>query len=156
VTHDQVEAMTLGDRVAVFHGGHLEQVGAPLELYRHPASQFVAGFIGALRMNFLPCAAVPALAAQLGGEAGMLVGIRPEHLRLVSRGEGYGATVTLIEQLGDAQIVHAMLDGTGHALAIKLHGETRHALAPGSGIGFAPEEGHAFLFDAGGRAVARH
>jgi multiple sugar transport system ATP-binding protein len=156
VTHDQVEAMTLGDRVAVFHGGHLEQVGAPLELYRHPASQFVAGFIGALRMNFLPCAAVPQLAAQLGGEPGMLIGIRPEHLRLVSRGEGYGATVTLIEQLGDAQIVHATLDGTEHALAIKLHGETRHALAPGSSIGFAPEEGHAFLFDAGGRAVARH
>ena len=86
----------------------------------------------------------------------MLVGIRPEHLRLLARGEGYGATVTLIEQLGDAQIVHARVEGTGHALAIKLHGETRHALAPGSSIGFAPEEGHAFLFDAGGRAVARH
>jgi len=156
VTHDQVEAMTLGDRVAVFHGGHLEQVGAPLELYRHPASQFVAGFIGALRMNFLPCAAVPGLAAQLGGEPGMLVGIRPEHLRLVAPGNGYGATVTLIEQLGDAQIVHATVDNSSHALAIKLHGETRHALAQGSAIGFVPEDGHAFLFDAGGRAVARH
>ncbi|MGK5042308.1 ABC transporter ATP-binding protein [Janthinobacterium sp. GB1R12] len=160
VTHDQVEAMTLGDRVAVFHGGHLEQVGAPLALYRHPASQFVAGFIGALRMNFLPCAAVPALASQLGGDAGMLVGIRPEHLRLVPRNEGYGATVTLIEQLGDAQIIHATLDdridGGSHAVAIKLHGEARHALAQGSAIGFAAEEGHAFLFDTAGRAVATH
>ena len=156
VTHDQVEAMTLGDRVAVFHGGHLEQVGPPLTLYRQPASQFVAGFIGALRMNFLPCSAVPQLAAQLGGEAGMLVGIRPEHLRLTPRGEGHGATVTLIEQLGDAQIIHAMLDNSTHALAIKLHGETRHALVAGSAIGFAPEEGHAFLFDAAGRAVSRH
>ena len=152
--------MTLGDRVAVFHGGHLEQVGAPLDLYRHPASQFVAGFIGALRMNFLPCAAVPALASELGGEAGMLVGIRPEHLRLVPRNEGYGASVTLIEQLGDAQIIHATLDdrsdGGPHAVAIKLHGEARHALAQGSAIGFAPEEGHAFLFDTAGRAVATH
>ena len=59
-------------------------------------------------------------------------------------------------ELGDAQIIHAMLDNSTHALAIKLHGETRHALVAGSAIGFAPEEGHAFLFDAAGRAVSRH
>ena len=86
----------------------------------------------------------------------MLVGIRPEHLRLVPRHEGYGATVTLIEQLGDAQIIHATLDNSPHAVAIKLHGEARHSLAQGSSIGFAPEEGHAFLFDTAGRAVATH
>jgi multiple sugar transport system ATP-binding protein len=74
----------------------------------------------------------------------------------VPRGEGYGATVTLIEQLGDAQRSSRDARCRPHAVAIKLHGEARHSLAQGSSIGFAPEEGHAFLFDTGGRAVATH
>jgi multiple sugar transport system ATP-binding protein len=149
VTHDQVEAMTLGDRVAVFNGGHMEQVDAPLALYQRPASRFVAGFIGAMRMNFLPGDA-------LGGDAADTMGVRPEHLDIVAPGQGSRAHVSLIEQLGDAQIVHATLAGGAHSVAIKLHGDAPCALAPGQEIGFAPQPDKVFLFDRGGRTVSPH
>jgi multiple sugar transport system ATP-binding protein len=146
VTHDQVEAMTLGDRVAVFNGGHMEQVGAPLELYQRPATRFVAGFIGAMRMNFLPGDA-------LGGDAAATVGVRPEHLRIVAPGQGGRAHVSLIEQLGDSQVVHATLAGGAHSVAIKLQGDTPSGLAPGQEIGFTAQPDKVFLFDGAGRTV---
>ena len=146
VTHDQVEAMTLGDRVAVFNGGHMEQVGAPLELYQRPATRFVAGFIGAMRMNFLPGDA-------LGGDAAATMGVRPEHLRIVAPGQGGRAHVSLIEQLGDSQVVHATLAGGAHSVAIKLQGDTPSGLAPGQEIGFAAQPDKVFLFDSAGRTV---
>ena len=176
VTHDQVEAMTLGQRVAVFNGGHMEQVGAPLELYRRSASQFVAGFIGASRMNFLPCEALPdgaggaharvgpycdvALPGRFGAAgisgsgAGIVLGIRPEHVRLVAPDAGSPARISLIEQLGDSQIVHATLKDSAHSIAIKLHGELREALRPEQWIGFVPQPDQVFLFDGAGRALA--
>ena len=158
VTHDQVEAMTLGDRVAVFNGGHMEQVGAPLALYQQPASRFVAGFIGALRMNFLPCVEVVGrFALPHGGDLSELtLGIRPEHLSIVGPEQGCPARISLIEQLGDAQIVHATLDGGAHTVAIKLHGDQALQLRPEQRIGFVPQQDKAFLFDPAGRAVAAH
>jgi multiple sugar transport system ATP-binding protein len=142
VTHDQVEAMTLGDRVAVFNGGHMEQVGAPLALYQRPATRFVAGFIGAMRMNFLP-----------GEELGSVIGVRPEHLDIVAPGQGDWARVSLIEQLGDAQVVHATLADGAHSVAIKLHGDTPSGLAPGQEIGFLAHAGKVFHFDRDGSTV---
>ncbi|PWF45508.1 ABC transporter ATP-binding protein [Massilia glaciei] len=163
VTHDQVEAMTLGQRVAVFNGGHLEQVGAPLALYRAPATRFVAGFIGALRMNFLPCRELVGGRAQVGAHCSIPVpaadarditlGIRPEHMRIVAPGQGCPATISLIEQLGDAQIVHATPRASTHSIAIKLHGSGEIALRPGQEIDFAAQDGQVFLFDADGRAM---
>jgi multiple sugar transport system ATP-binding protein len=181
VTHDQVEAMTLGDRVAVFNGGYMEQVGAPLELYQQPASQFVAGFIGAMRMNFLPCQSVvrapgtdeprggryavisqhcrfalPEGASAIDYTAGLTIGIRPEHLRVTAPGEGSPARIRLIEQLGDAQVIHATLKDSEHSVSIKLHGEMRHDLRQEQDIGVLPDERKLFLFDSGGRAISMY
>jgi multiple sugar transport system ATP-binding protein len=166
VTHDQVEAMTLGDRVAVFNGGYMEQAGAPLELYRKPASRFVAGFIGALRMNFLPCRevaggtavisehcriALGAVAREARAAGELTIGIRPEHLRIVPPGQGSAARISIIEQLGDSQVVHATLQGSEHSVAIKLHGEMAYALQPDQMIGFMPAPDNVFVFDRSGR-----
>jgi multiple sugar transport system ATP-binding protein len=175
VTHDQVEAMTLGDRVAVFNDGYMEQVGAPLDLYRQPVSRFVAGFSGALRMNFFPCKLVSSSAGNstawitghcqfplsatplcIDGNGDMTAGIRPEHLRIVAPDAGCQARISLIEQLGDSQIVHATLKDSAHTVAIKLHGEMAHDLHPDQLIGFVPEEKNIFLFDHAGRAVSTH
>ncbi|NRR34247.1 sn-glycerol-3-phosphate ABC transporter ATP-binding protein UgpC [Oxalobacteraceae bacterium] len=162
VTHDQVEAMTLGDRVAVFNGGYMEQVGAPLELYQRPASRFVAGFIGAMRMNFLPCVDVagrlplPGTDGGISAADGLTLGIRPEHLNIVAPDQGCPARISLIEQLGDAQIVHATLRDSANSIAIKLHGDQARGLQAEQLIGFVPERGRAFLFDQAGRSVATH
>lgn len=168
VTHDQVEAMTLGDRVAVFNGGYMEQVGAPLELYQRPASRFVAGFIGALRMNFLPCTGIVGNSYVIDDGAridlplvplranDITLGVRPEHIRIVSPDSGCRATVTLIEQLGDSQIVHARLKHSEHTIAIKLNGGTALGLHIDQLIGFVPEAGNVFVFDKEGKSVLSH
>ncbi|MBB3119572.1 ABC transporter ATP-binding protein [Pseudoduganella violacea] len=168
VTHDQVEAMTLGDRVAVFNGGYMEQVGAPLALYSRPRTRFVAGFIGALRMNFLPLREISEGAAVVsercriplppaaGAPGGAVLGVRPEHLNIVAPEQGCPARVNLIEQLGDAQIVHATLCDSPHTVAIKLHGGQRLPLEPEQLIGFVPEPDRVFLFDRAGRVLAPH
>jgi ABC-type sugar transport system ATPase subunit len=127
VTHDQVEAMTLGDRVAVLKDGVLQQVAPPMELYRRPANQFVAGFIGSPAMNFVegtlrrddgawlftsPALTLP-IACSGAPEERVVLGVRPQHITIgapagdhagVARGE-----VTVVELLGDQQIVHVTL-----------------------------------------------
>ena len=133
VTHDQVEAMTLGDRIVVMKDGLVQQVGTPLELYRRPANRFVAGFIGSPAMNFmdgrvsmeadrlivqgdgfslrLPPAIIEP--ANLTGDRALSVGIRPQHLRLGAASEngqlGLSGTMMVTEQLGDEQIVAVRL-----------------------------------------------
>ncbi|MET0334207.1 MAG: sn-glycerol-3-phosphate ABC transporter ATP-binding protein UgpC, partial [Rhizobacter sp.] len=137
VTHDQVEAMTLGDRIAVFNGGHIEQVGRPLDLYERPANRFVAGFLGSPRMNFIPCTAErgerDVLQLRMGDAGGlrlpgrwphlaaseMVFGIRPEHLQLTQVGDGLAARIALLEHLGDSTIVHATLRGSGHTVSLR-------------------------------------
>ena len=107
VTHDQVEAMTMGDRIAVMSEGVLQQIGTPEDLYVRPRNVFVAGFIGSPAMNLVP-------APLLGGENGRVLGFRPEH---VAVGDGGGDRVTftapvdVIEYLGDEELVHVQLDG---------------------------------------------
>jgi len=100
VTHDQVEAMTMADKIVVLRAGRIEQVGSPLELYNRPCNQFVAGFIGSPRMNFVPAAQMP------GAKAGaQTVGIRPEHAQLSSDGP-LQLLVSQVEQLGSTSILH--------------------------------------------------
>jgi ABC-type sugar transport system ATPase subunit len=120
VTHDQVEAMTMGDRIAVMSNGELQQLGTPEELYEHPANTFVARFIGSPAMNMLPSSAIG-----IGG-TGQLAGFRPEHVRL---GNGHGgsgsldAAVEVVEYLGDEQLAHLRLDD--HEIVVKLPVEPR-------------------------------
>ena len=114
VTHDQVEAMTLGDRVAVLRKGLLQQVDTPRMLYERPANLFVAGFIGSPSMNLLPAAAFPAVPLDSGDDGDLVVGIRPEHLEdeaLVDpaargRGIGFDVEVEAVEWLGPEQFVY--------------------------------------------------
>ncbi|WP_295385976.1 sn-glycerol-3-phosphate ABC transporter ATP-binding protein UgpC [uncultured Thiodictyon sp.] len=133
VTHDQTEAMTLGDRVAIMRGGAIEQIGTPRELYHRPANLFVAGFIGAPAMNFLPgrltadrlvlpMAELPldsAQRARIGGANGpVIVGLRPEQLELPSsdRAAVFDCTVDLVEWLGAEVFVHLDLGPSTLAL----------------------------------------
>jgi multiple sugar transport system ATP-binding protein len=130
VTHDQVEAMTMGDRIAVFNQGKIEQIGSPMALYNRPANEFVAGFIGSPRINFIdrPSAGKSSLShlefwrvlAQGVDSGACRVGIRPEHLRVVAQEQGIAATVELVEQLGDSAMVHLHVDGISSLLIAKV------------------------------------
>jgi multiple sugar transport system ATP-binding protein len=123
VTHDQVEAMTMGDRIAVMRSGVLQQAGTPEELYTRPRNVFVAQFIGSPAMNLVPAGIVAGV-----GSSGRLAGFRPEHVRL---GDGHGddahfdADVEVVEFLGDEQLVH--LRTRDHELLAKLPVEERVA-----------------------------
>jgi len=165
VTHDQVEAMTLGQRIAVFNGGRLEQVGAPLELFERPGNRFVAGFLGSPRMNFIAAEPVPGagpgtrLRSAAGElevahkvEAACVMGVRPEDLRIVPRGQGLAARVDLVEHLGDLVIAYATLAGSGEAIAVKqLPGQALPQA--GSEVALMPEPGKLHLFGSDGRAL---
>ena len=108
VTHDQVEAMTMGDRIAVMRLGVLQQVGTPEELYENPRNMFVAGFIGSPAMNLVPAPVVN------GGGDGRIVGFRPEHIRPGQRDGGlvFDANVEVVEYLGDERLVHLLRKDT--------------------------------------------
>jgi ABC-type sugar transport system ATPase subunit len=143
VTHDQVEAMTMGDRIAVMSKGVLQQIGTPEELYTRPANTFVATFIGSPAMNLLPPGALG-----LSGEAG-LAGFRPEHVEL---GNGrpdsasYDALVEVVEYLGDEQLAHLRL-GDRPVIA-KLPVEPR--LAAGTTQTFSVPRARIMMFDEDG------
>jgi multiple sugar transport system ATP-binding protein len=137
VTHDQVEAMTMADKIVVLRSGVIEQVGRPLDLYNNPANLFVAGFIGSPKMNFLKVEAANGAGVRLGDRAieaaapGGLkgkatLGIRPEHLDVrPDAGIAIGdATVQLVEHLGGSTIVYANLAG-GDAVTVALEGQRR-------------------------------
>ena len=155
VTHDQVEAMTMADRIVVLRAGRVEQAGPPLELYNAPANQFVAGFIGSPRMNFLPGHAgpggvevagigtVPAGRALPAGP--VTLGIRPEHLR-----EGPGgaqATVVAVEQLGG----HSHVRLQQHDAVLQVPGQTR--LRPGDSVSLTFPQEHLHVFDSDGAVL---
>ena len=160
VTHDQIEAMTMADRIVVMHDGRVEQIGVPLELYDRPANLFVAGFIGSPAMNFLrgvhrrqgPDAWVelpdgarvsaPALRAQDGQE--VVCGARPEHLVLAPDGAGLPAEVAVVEPTGaDTQVVTRVAGGQFLAVF-----RERHAFRPGQKIRLAPDPQRTHFFDA--------
>ena len=110
VTHDQVEAMTMADKIVVLKDGQIEQVGAPMELYENPATPFVAGFIGAPRMNLFE--------GQIAADKGCKIyGIRPEHLDLSETEGDWAGTVRHLERLGADTIVHLVADGIGQIVA---------------------------------------
>jgi multiple sugar transport system ATP-binding protein len=144
VTHDQVEAMTLGQRIVVFNGGVIEQAGTPLELYQRPANLFVAGFLGSPRMNFIPAA----LAGAVG--SAVTLGVRPEHLALAPPLEGLmDGTIGLVEYLGDVTLAYVQVNGVEQMLAAKLAAGTP-VPAPGERIGLRWDPARACLFDAAG------
>ena len=142
VTHDQVEAMTLANRIVVLNKGRIEQSGPPMELYNRPANRFVAGFIGSPAMNFLDAGALP------GAPAGAAeLGIRPEHLRIAD--SGIAGVVSHVERLGHETIIHA--DALGHPVALRLSGE--HDLPVGQELRLAPDPARVHWFDALGDRI---
>ena len=162
VTHDQVEAMTMGDRIAVFNKGIVEQLGAPLELYNRPANEFVAGFIGAPRINLVdrPGGATraphQALWESLAADAPAgirRVGLRPEHLHVVGAGQGVPASVELAEHLGDASILHLRVDGVADLLSAKV-GAGHERIEAGQAVGLLPDKTWALRFGADARLAA--
>ena len=169
VTHDQVEAMTLADRMMVMNGGIAEQIGTPLEVYSNPATQFVAGFIGSPAMNFL-AGTVPddghvelpggqkLATSKAKGHAGreVTVGIRPEHLHQAGDGDEERRItlhVELLEALGADTVVHGRIDGQGDLLMARLPGIV--SASQGDPIALAVDNGQLHLFDVStGRSVA--
>ena len=170
VTHDQTEAMTMGDRIAVFNHGVVEQVGAPMDLYQHPDNRFVAQFLGSPRMNLLPASIeqrgtahalrVPGLGAlAVTVPAGMdisrcvQVGVRPESLAAGDgEGEGWSARVDFVERLGDTTLLYARLPDVAESLCIKVAA----AFVPwGSGavVSLRPARGALHVFDAAGACI---
>ncbi|MFA6156372.1 sn-glycerol-3-phosphate ABC transporter ATP-binding protein UgpC [Mesorhizobium sp.] len=164
VTHDQVEAMTLADRLVVMNGGRVEQVGTPGEIYSRPASRFVATFVGAPAMNMLEGTVELDGLALLGGSrrlaiprVGMpvgtqvAVGVRPEAVRLVAPGTAgaLDATVDLVEELGAGRVIHVDLDGVPFSV---MTSETVNA-EPGTAVGlrFPSDELHFFSSQTGAR-----
>ena len=135
VTHDQVEAMTLAQRMIVMNAGHMEQFGTPEEVYNRPATTFVASFIGSPPMNLLHHAP--------GNRPGQILGIRPEHLDVAS--EGWPVQVETVELLGAERLVHARLGD--EALIVRLH-EGEGAPAVGSTLTVRPRQDRLHAFDA--------
>ncbi len=143
VTHDQVEAMTMADKIVVLNRGRIEQVGSPLELYHSPVNEFVAGFIGSPRMNF-----VRGAAARPWNTPTM--GIRPEHLGLSTESGTWAGIVGVAEHLGSDTFLHVRLDGIGTVTA-RVEGElpVRH----GDRVFLTPDESRIHRFDDRGLAV---
>lgn len=145
VTHDQVEAMTLADRIVVLNAGNVEQVGTPMELYEKPASQFVAGFIGSPKMNFLTGAVAEAHGAAT-------YGCRPEHIGLSREAGDWAGSVVLTERLGSDTFVHVNVDGVG---PVNVRVEGSADISAGDAVFLTPNPDHIHLFDANGRPLAR-
>jgi multiple sugar transport system ATP-binding protein len=138
VTHDQTEAMTLADRIVVLRDGVVEQIGSPMDLYNNPANQFVAGFLGAPSMNFLPAAPL--------GARGATLGIRPEHL-MVRDGGRIAGQITHVERLGgDTNLI--VLLPTGDTCTVRLFGQHDYRVDAPITLDYA--DARAFAFDAHG------
>lgn len=160
VTHDQIEAMTLADRIVVFREGRVEQVGTPLELYENPVNTFVAGFIGSPSMNLVNVGLQQGrieLAGQIIAETGstagdtdVIVGLRPEHLFLQDDGPLAGE-VQVFEHLGGESYLHLLLPDN-QTLVARLDG--RHRFEPGQHCRLAIAPEHCHLFDLQGVRLA--
>jgi multiple sugar transport system ATP-binding protein len=157
VTHDQVEAMTLADRVVVLRDGAVEQVGSPLELYDRPANQFVAQFIGTPQMNVVDTTALPKLREAVGAANAPdgFIGVRPENVVVNPSGSGkLAGKVELIESLGADTLIYAKVgDEHGKGVQIVARQSARTALHAGDPVGLdiAPNAFH--LFDRQGKTV---
>ncbi|WP_157669716.1 ABC transporter ATP-binding protein [Chitinibacter sp. GC72] len=175
VTHDQVEAMTLADRIVVFNAGVIQQVGTPLEMYENPSNLFVAGFLGSPKMNIFEAqvvgveqsaavvrlpkgisvrAAVNASTAKVGDK--VTLGIRPEHIQLCEENdpEGIPARVDLTEHLGDIVLAYVEIPGINEIICAKLPSNMT-GLKYGDSVRIKFPEKHSMLFDAEGLAFKR-
>jgi multiple sugar transport system ATP-binding protein len=171
VTHDQVEAMTLADRIVVLEAGHVRQFGSPLELYHMPQNQFVAGFIGSPKMNFLPATVtatskdavavdcpgsgklqLPVSADGLAKGDAVQVGIRPEHVHLAKGKASTTGTVTLMELLGHQTFLELDIQG-GKTITALVDGVNSFDIGEKLGLAFETSDCH--LFDATGKAATR-
>jgi multiple sugar transport system ATP-binding protein len=168
VTHDQVEAMTMADRIVVLNAGNVEQAGAPLELYNHPRNLFVAGFIGSPQMNFVKSEitaasgkeatvtlpgggsiTVPASGRKVGEK--VTLGVRPEHLDSSPDG-ALKATALAVEQLGESHLIYARLtDGT----QVLVRGQDQTGVKPDDIISLGADPARCHLFDAGGLRITQ-
>ncbi|SFA90291.1 multiple sugar transport system ATP-binding protein [Rhizobium sp. NFR07] len=143
VTHDQVEAMTLADKIVVLSAGAIEQVGSPMELYNRPANIFVAGFIGSPQMNFIP-------ADQLGETGCKTIGIRPEHISLSRESGDWKGKVVHAEHLGADTILYLETETAG-LVTVRLFGEHRY---DADDVVFAtPDKTRIHRFDANDQAI---
>jgi multiple sugar transport system ATP-binding protein len=144
VTHDQVEAMTMADKIVVLQAGVIEQVGSPLELYRRPRNKFVAGFIGSPKMNFVE----GEFAAQNGAHT---VGVRPEHIDVVESNGMWQGTVGVAEHLGSDTFFHIHNTGFAEALTVRAIGDVN--LTHGDTIHLNPRMDELHKFDAQGLRI---
>jgi multiple sugar transport system ATP-binding protein len=170
VTHDQVEAMTMADRIVVLNAGKVEQFGSPMELYHHPATKFVAGFIGQPNMNLIPAVvkgtSLDGVTVELSGghvmtipveTMGVLpgakveVGIRPENVDM-AQGDGLTVTVNVLERLGGVSITHGTI-GQGVRFSASLPGDAPVREGAPLTLSVNPRDAH--VFDAAGKVLRR-
>jgi multiple sugar transport system ATP-binding protein len=145
VTHDQIEAMTMADKIVVLNAGNIEQVGSPMELYKSPKNLFVAGFIGSPKMNLIEGAP----AAKYNAKT---IGIRPEHMNISTTAGDWKATVGVAEHLGSDTFLHVQADGVG-TLTVRADGEmpVRH----GDTIYLTPDKVRMHRFGPDGKALTQ-
>ncbi len=164
VTHDQVEAMTMGDRVAVLRDGLLQQFAPPRELYRNPGNVFVAGFIGSPAMNLFTLPITDSavslgdwpvtLPREIAGGAGeVIVGVRPEHFEL--GGQGVEMEVDVVEELGADAYLYGRITGSGKVIDVPIvaRADGRNPPARGSRVRLHPQPGHLHFFGVDGRRL---
>ncbi|MBI4921914.1 MAG: ABC transporter ATP-binding protein [Devosia nanyangense] len=144
VTHDQVEAMTMADRIVVLNAGNIEQFGTPMELYRTPANRFVAGFIGSPKMNFVD-------GAEAAKHGAFAIGVRPEHMAVNKDSGLWRGTVGVAEHLGSDTFLHVNVDGLG-LMTVRAEGEKQ--LHHGDVVWLTPDPSRIYRFDKDGQALA--
>jgi multiple sugar transport system ATP-binding protein len=144
VTHDQVEAMTMADKIVVVNQGRIEQVGSPLDLYRAPANLFVAGFIGSPKMNLIG-------GPEAARHGAVTMGLRPEHIDLSTSDGTWRGTVGISEHLGSDTFLRVQVEGIG-MITVRAGGDTD--LRHGDAVWLTPQPGRMHRFDADGKAMA--
>ncbi|ASW09826.1 ABC transporter ATP-binding protein [Rhizobium sp. 11515TR] len=154
VTHDQVEAMTLADKIVVLRDGRIEQVGSPRDLYEHPANIFVAQFIGSPKMNIVPAANAQLLVkhVSLSSNAAQ-IGVRPEHLKIVNNDDTSAkATVTLCEYTGATTLMHVILEDKTPCLVLC---DDHRGIGPGDTVRIKADPDKLHFFGADGRTIEK-
>jgi len=144
VTHDQVEAMTMADKIVVLNLGRIEQVGSPLDLYRAPANLFVAGFIGSPKMNLID-------GPEAARQGAATIGLRPEHIDLSGSAGIWRGTVGIAEHLGSDTFLRVQVEGIG-MITVRAGGDTD--LRHGDAVWLTPQPGRMHRFGADGKAMA--
>ena len=174
VTHDQVEAMTMADKIVVLRAGRIEQVGAPLDLYNKPANRFVAGFIGSPQMNFVPVSVASVDGADIslrlpgGGTVvvsrpgaavtpgtALVLGVRPEHLRVTEGGHPgtMPMRVEQVEHLGGHSLLYGAVDVDGARATAHVEGQTTVRAGVTVAVALPPAACHLFAADEAGLAI---